>query len=69
MAGEYTLRCDAKDFDVHSGQCASPYYSVDYTSAWSLTPQQGLEIGFAIAGVWCIGLAARVLIRTARVAR
>lgn len=68
MAGEYTLRCDAKDFDVHTGQCTSPYYSVDYTSPWSLTPEEGLQIGFAIAGVWTLGVVGRVLIRTARIA-
>lgn len=69
MAGEYTLRCDAKDFDVHTGQCASPYYAMDVGSAWSLTPAQGAQVGFAIVGVWTIGVVARVLIRTAEVAR
>lgn len=69
MAGEYTLRCDAKNFDVQTGQCTSPYYSVDPNGAWSLTPHQGLQVAWAIAGVWILGVVARVLIRTARVAR
>lgn len=69
MAGEYTLRCDAKDFDVHTGQCASPYYTMEATSAWSLSAQQGAQIGFAIVGVWTIGVVARVLIRTGQIAR
>lgn len=68
MAGEYTLRCDAKDFDVHTGQCTSPYYTVDYTSAWSLTWEEGTQVSFAIASVWALGVVARVLIRTAKIA-
>ena len=66
MSGEYTIRCDAVDYTVETGVCAAPYYAMTTDSMWSMTIEQGVAWSGAIVGLWLIGLAARVLIRTAR---
>lgn len=65
MSGEYTLRCDAAHFDAVAGVCSHPYYAMTADSLWSLTPEEGAMWGGVIVGLWSLGLAARVLIRTA----
>lgn len=57
------LRCDLEDYNSSTGECSAPYYAESPTAAFELTATEGLAIGAAIAGVWTIGLIARVLIR------
>lgn len=63
MATAYVLLCDVEDMDVETGTCAAPYYGPLPSFIPDLPIDDGVLIGFAIGGVWCIGLVARLLIR------
>lgn len=60
------LACDSADVDEVTGECSAPIWAEGPTLFPPLTTTEGLQIGFAIVGVWTIGLIARVLVRTAQ---
>lgn len=62
------LACDEQDYSPELGECSAPYFASPPSFFPELTAAEGLQIGFAIVGVWTIGLIARVLIRTAQAA-
>lgn len=59
------LACDSSDYDVATGQCAQPYYALPPSFIPYLSYTDGIQIAGAIAGVWAVGVAARVFIRVA----
>lgn len=63
------LACDSQDFDVTTGQCDHPYYSLPPSFVPYLSFSDGALIGGAIAGIWAVGVVARVFIRTADYAK
>lgn len=64
----YVLQCNEADFDPQTGTCAAPYYGPAPMLFPELTFEDGVLIASAIAGIWTLGLIARVLIRTSRLA-
>lgn len=63
------IACDAADYDVQTGQCANPYYTLPPSFVPYMSAADGALIAGAIGGVWALGVVARVFIRTADVAR
>lgn len=63
------LACDAQDYDVSTGQCAQPYYAMPPSFLPYLSYAEGAAVAGAIAGVWAVGVVARMFIRTADYAR
>ncbi len=59
------LACNAEDYEVSTGECAHPYYSLPPSFIPYLSYEDGFLISGAIIGVWALGAVFRLFVRTA----
>lgn len=63
------VACKAEDYDVQTGTCSAPFYTLPPSFIPYLSASDGLMISAAIVGTWALGVVFRVYARVAEVAR
>lgn len=59
------IACNAEDYDVQTGTCAAPYYTLPPSFLPHLSAADGAMIAGAIISCWTLGAVFRVYVRVA----
>lgn len=59
------VACNVDDYDVATGTCSAPYYTMPPSFVPYLSFEDGFLIGGAIVSCWSIAAVFRILVRTA----
>jgi len=63
------IACNAEDYVIQTGECVQPYYALPPSFLPHLSYSDGLQISWAIVGVWALAVGFRLLVRTADAAK
>ncbi len=63
MAETLVLTCAVADYDASTSTCTAPFYSAVPSQYPTLSPDDAMAIGLAIAQVWALAYCFRLLKR------